>query len=81
GRAVDKKSFLRGLILGVPNFFSSFFLLSALKKLNASFVYPAVSISVILLTAFSSRFLWGEKISKYGKIAIIIGGVAIIFLI
>jgi len=81
GRAVDKRSFLRGLVLGVPNFFSSFFLLSALKKLNASFVYPAVSISVIILTAFASNILWNEKINTYGKISIVIGGIAIIFLI
>jgi len=79
-KKIHRSSFIRGFLLGVPNFFSSYFLLEALKHMNAIIVYPAISISIIILTAATSYFIWKEKLNAYGLLALVSGGITIILL-
>lgn len=76
----DKSTALRGGILGIPNIFSSYFLLGALSKLPAIVVYPSMNIGVILVTTFGAYLIWKENINRFGKFALISGLVAILFL-
>ncbi len=76
----DKHTAATGLVLGIPNIFSSFFLLLALKDIRAIVVYPVTNISVILLTAFAAWVFWKEKPDAYGIWSIITGLGAIILL-
>jgi drug/metabolite transporter (DMT)-like permease len=71
---------IRGGILGVPNMFSTFFILLALAQLPAIVVYPMMNIGIILLTALGAWILWKEKLNNYGKWALVSGSIAIIFL-
>jgi multidrug transporter EmrE-like cation transporter len=71
---------IRGGILGVPNMFSTFFILLALAQLPAIVVYPMMNIGIILLTALGAWIIWKEKLNMYGIFALISGIIAIIFL-
>jgi len=77
---LNNKTVLTGIALGVPNIFSSFFLLSALASLPAIIVYPSVNIGVILFTTIGAVWVWQEKIGFYGKLALF-SGMAAIFLL
>ncbi len=77
---LNNKTILTGLTLGVPNIFSSFFLLSALAAIPAIIVYPLVNIGVILFTTFGAVLVWKEKIGFFGKLALLSGMVAIFLL-
>lgn len=76
----DRNSFVLGNILGVPNIFSSFFLILSLGALPAIVVYPAVNIGIIVLTAFAALILFKEKLNKFGVAALILGIIAIFLL-
>lgn len=77
---VHKKTFLLGNILGLPNVFSSWFLLGALAALPAIIVYPAVNIGIIVLTAALAAVIWHEKLNIYGQLALVSGLAAIVML-
>jgi drug/metabolite transporter (DMT)-like permease len=74
---IEKSTAIRGAILGVPNIFSSFFLLGALSRLPAILVYPSVNIGVILLTTISAALIWNERPNRYGRLALLSGMIAI----
>jgi len=76
----EKPAFYLGNFLGVPNIFSSFFLLGALAELPAIIVYPLVNIGTILLTTFAAMGIWKEKLNKYGLAALVTGAVSIVLL-
>ncbi len=71
---------IRGGVLGVPNMFSTFFILLALAQLPAIVVYPVTNIGIILLTTIGAAVIWKEKLNLYGKLALISGIIAIFFL-
>ncbi|HDR05201.1 MAG TPA: hypothetical protein ENN84_08160 [Candidatus Marinimicrobia bacterium] len=75
-----KKSFSLGLILGLPNLFSSWFLIGALEQFPAVMVFPAVNVGIILVTALASVLIWREIPNLWGRLAIISGIAGIIFL-
>ena len=76
----DRTVLVRGGILGIPNMFSTFFILLALAQLPAVVVYPITNIGIILLTTLGAALLWKEKLNYYGKWALVSGIIAIIFL-
>ena len=76
----EKPTFNRGMVLGIPNMFSSFFLLSALAQLPAIIVYPITNIGIILVSTFGAALLWKEKLNSYGKYALIAGIISILLL-
>jgi drug/metabolite transporter (DMT)-like permease len=77
---LNKTVLIRGGILGIPNMFSTFFILLALAQLPAIVVYPVTNIGIILLTTLGAALIWKEKLNTYGKFALISGIIAIIFL-
>jgi len=77
---INKVVLIRGGILGVPNMFSTYFILLALTQIPAIVVYPVTNIGIILLTALGAAIIWKEKLNAYGKWALLSGTIAIIFL-
>ena len=55
---------LFGLAIGVPNYFSSWFLLRSLASVPAVVAYPTFSVGTIILVAAAGMLLFREKISK-----------------
>lgn len=77
---VNIKDFFRGNILGIPNIFSSFFLIGALNAYPAILVYPITNIGIILLTTLLAMMIWKEKLDKFGYLALLTGLIAILLL-
>jgi len=63
------KAVLFGALIGIPNFFSTKFLLSALTKLPAVVVYPTFSVGSMLLITLSGVLIFREKPEKRQWIA------------
>jgi drug/metabolite transporter (DMT)-like permease len=80
GIQLNKPVIIRGGILGIPNVFSTFFLLLALAQLPAILVYPMTNIGIILFTALGAAVIWKEKLNRFGKLALFFGILAIALL-
>lgn len=59
-----KWELLFGLSIGVPNFFSSKFLLRALEDIAAVIVYPVYSVAGILLVTIAGLVFFKERLTK-----------------
>ena len=69
-----------GLVLGVPNVFSTIFLLGALALLPAIIVYPLINVGIIIFTTLLAFLIWKEKLNRWGILALTSGLLAILFL-
>ena len=65
-------AFLGGLALGIPNYFSVFFLIKSLsiKTMQSSVVFPVNNMSIVAFSALAGIFLFHEKITKINKLGI-----------
>ncbi len=77
---IDYRTVSTGLLLGIPNVFSSYFMLDALNSLPAVIVYPSINIGIIVLTTFAAFLIWKEKLNVYGWWAMG-SGIAAIYLL
>lgn len=65
GRIKPKaKDLLFGALIGIPNYFSSRFLLLALGEMKAVLVYPTYSVTTMIVIMIAGVFLFHEKIGK-----------------
>jgi drug/metabolite transporter (DMT)-like permease len=69
-----------GLVLGIPNVFSTIFLLAALAILPAILVYPFMNVGIIILTTILAFIIWKEKLNRWGIFAFFSGSIAILLL-
>ncbi len=70
-----------GLVLGLPNYASMWFLLRALASgLEASVVFPLMNIGIILATTFGAVWVFGERLSDIQRWGIALAVAAIIFI-
>ena len=76
----EKKTFIKGAILGVPNVYSTIFLIGALSQLPAVLVFPLTNIGIILLTAILAALIFKERLNRYGILSLILGLISILFL-
>lgn len=60
---IGKKELLFGAALGVPNFFSSLFLLRSLATVPAVIAFPTYSVAVILVVALAGIVFFKERLS------------------
>lgn len=77
---LEKRNVLGGMILGVPNYFSVYFLLKALNTPNIDSVYlfPVNNIGTVLLAALAGLVIFRERFSLRNTIGL---GLAIISII
>jgi drug/metabolite transporter (DMT)-like permease len=73
------KSIIAGIILGIPNFFSIYFILKALSSnvLESSQLYPMANVFIVILSSLAGVILFKEKLSKINAIGILLSVVAI----
>lgn len=71
GKKLQPADVLTGVLVGVPNLFSSFFLIRALDDLPTAVVFPVYSAGSMVLILVFSAGLFGERLSlkSYGAIA------------
>jgi len=80
-RRIRKMAVINGFVLGVPNFFSSYFVLLALSKGIPAFItFPFINIGIIILSAILGKFLFMEELSAKRIVLIGLGITAIVLL-
>ncbi len=79
---MTKKSIIGGICLGIPNFFSIFLLLKVLSGFDGdgALVFPVFNISVILMAAIASYFLFKEQLSIINKLGLALAIFAILLI-
>ena len=75
-----KEDVLFGALIGIPNYYSSRFLLKSLSYVPAIVAYPTYSVSAIVLVSIAGVLLFGEKMNVRRKIAIALVLVALFLL-
>ncbi|SIN92408.1 Multidrug transporter EmrE [Carnobacterium alterfunditum] len=78
--AITKKDILTGFVVGIPNLFSSYFLILALATLKTSVVFPIYSAGSIVLINIGGFLLFKEKIARKNKVAIILTIIALVLI-
>lgn len=68
---------LLGALLGIPNFFSSWFLVKALGELSASVVFPIVSASGVILATLTALVFWKERPTRAAWVGIALSAIAV----
>lgn len=61
---IGRWEIISGVLVGIPNYFSTRFLLLSLEKVPAVIVYPAVSAGTIVLVSVAGVFFFHEKLSR-----------------
>lgn len=64
GKRIVLKEFAAGVLVGIPNYYSSYLLLVALSRLPALLVFPVFSTGTILLVFFFSVLFFRERPTK-----------------
>ncbi|MCF0070662.1 hypothetical protein LZD49_09275 [Dyadobacter sp. CY261] len=82
GHKLKIRSVLGGLLLGVPNFLSLYFLLLALAAFgnSAAYVFPIYNILTMLVSAFAAWILYKERLNTLNKWGLVLAVVAIILI-
>ncbi len=80
---IDVRSVLATIPLGIPNFFSFYFLLKALDQAgnNGAILLPIYNIGVIGGTALVAYLFFKEKLAKNQLFGLLLGVLAILFLL
>ena len=63
-KKISFREFISGILVGVPNFYSSYLLLLALQVLPAFLTYPVFSTGTILLVMLLSALFFRERLTK-----------------
>jgi drug/metabolite transporter (DMT)-like permease len=76
------RSVIGGLILGIPNFLSLYFLLLALGSFgnSAAFVFPIYNILSMLVSSLAAWILYKEKLNNLNRIGLALAVVAIVLI-
>lgn len=74
------KNLIGGILLGIPNYFSMYFLIRALQndKIQSATLFTLINIGVILLTTITGILLFQEKLKKYNYIGIALAIIALL---
>jgi drug/metabolite transporter (DMT)-like permease len=80
--SLNLKAVAGGLMLGVPNYFSIYYLLEALKAFNndGALVFPVVNTGIIILTTLLATILFRERLSLVNLSGLIMAILAIVFI-
>lgn len=74
------KNIIGGILLGIPNYFSMYFLIRALQneKIQSATLFTLINIGVILLTTIIGILLFKEKLKKHNYIGIALAIIALL---
>lgn len=79
-RPITRRDVLTGFAVGVPNIFSSFFLISALSQLPAAVVFPAYGAGTIVIIVVAGALIFGERLGPREKVATALIVVALVLI-
>lgn len=77
----ESKNILGGIILGIPNFGSIYFLMKALGiGWEGSVVFPINNVAIIILSSIFAYLLLNEKLSKWNTLGLGMAVISIVFI-
>lgn len=71
------RNILGGIILGIPNYFSIYFLLEGVGQLGGAVAYSLNNIAVVALSALIGYTIFKERLSLYNWLGIVVALIAI----
>ena len=76
------KSIAAGILLGIPNYFSIYFLIEALSAFgnDGAFLYPVNNIGIILAGAIGAVLFFGEKLTKVNLVGLAMAVLALLLI-
>jgi len=79
---ITRQNVVGGIILGIPNYFSIFFLLKALQSdfFTTSQVYPLNNVGIVVLSTVLSVIIFREQLNKKNIIGIVMALLAIVLI-
>lgn len=77
----SKKEVYYGIIIGIANLYSSFFLLLALQEMKGSLVFSLINVSNVVLGSIIGFLVWKDKLTTFQKVGIVIATLSIILLV
>jgi len=82
GHSLKFRSVVGGLLLGVPNFLSLYFLLRALAAFgnSAAYVFPIYNILTMLVSALAAWLLYKERLNALNKWGLVLAVIAIVLI-
>jgi drug/metabolite transporter (DMT)-like permease len=80
---LSSKIFLAGFLLGLPNFFSYYFVLKALDDFDnqGNIVFPVANLGVILVTGLVSYFYFRDSFSRQNLLGILFSFLSLLLLL
>jgi Membrane transporters of cations and cationic drugs len=79
-KPIGRKDLLFGVMIGVPNYFSTRFLLHALSSVPAVVTYPVYNIGAIVIVGLFGIFVFGEKLNARKAIGFFMIAVSLVLL-
>ncbi|MBN1550536.1 DMT family transporter [bacterium] len=73
------RDIIMGIAVGIPNLFSSFFLIDALARLPAAAVFSLFGAGTIVIINIAGMVFWKEKLNIWELVSIIMTVIGIIF--
>jgi len=80
GRKASLKDLASGIAIGIPNYFSSLFLLGALRTIPSFITYPVFSAGGILLVTVAGILLFHERFSRNQSLGLLLILVSLVLL-
>ncbi|MBN1165450.1 MAG: EamA family transporter [Candidatus Krumholzibacteriota bacterium] len=77
---LDRRTFLWGMVLGVPNLFSTVFTLLALRSTPASIAFPFINLTVIFGSTLLGFTVWKERLGTLALVGLVVAAAALILL-
>jgi drug/metabolite transporter (DMT)-like permease len=74
------KSIIWGVLLGIPNYFSMYFLVKTLGVFPATFIFPINNIGIVALSTLVAVFAFKEVLNKQNIIGIVLAIAAILII-
>ncbi|WP_299825031.1 hypothetical protein [uncultured Pontibacter sp.] len=76
------RSIAAGVLLGIPNYFSIYFLIKALTAFgnDGAFLYPINNIGIILAGAIGAVVFFNEKLNRLNLVGIVVAVIAIVLI-
>lgn len=77
-----RKELIGGIVLGVPNYFSIYFIVKGLANFdnNGAFFYPLLNISIILGSSIMAVIFYKEKLLPLNRLGLVLSVLAIFLL-
>lgn len=79
-KMVTKRDISTGILVGIPNLFSSFFLIMALDHMKTSVVFPIYSAGSIVVITLAGTIFFKEKLKRKEIIAIFMTIIALVLI-